>query len=30
MEETEDPDAVRAIVEHIILADRATKELGEW
>jgi hypothetical protein len=28
MEATEDPDAVRAIVEHIILADRATKELG--
>ncbi len=26
MEETEDPDQLRALVERIILADRATKE----
>ena len=26
MERTEDPDELRAIVERIILADRATKE----
>jgi hypothetical protein len=29
MEETEDPDEVRAIVEGIILADRATKEQAQ-
>ena len=28
MEQTEDPDQLRAIVERIILADRATKERG--
>jgi hypothetical protein len=26
MEETEDPEQLRSIVEHIVLADRATKE----
>lgn len=26
LEQTEDPDELRTIVEHIILADRATKE----
>jgi hypothetical protein len=29
MQDTEDPDALRAIVEGIILADRATKETGQ-